>query len=467
MKVKSLQIVLLLSSLSFVFWISSWIFSFKFNPQYWENYYYTSQWNIPNSPRIISDEGVYRYVGFRLVNGENPFNIDYWVPPLGKYIYGFFAAHFGNPYFASLLFYLSFILVFYLLSKQLFKNSSLILISLLLLILNPLVIFQLQQTMLDLPLALFFLISVLFFVNYLQSSDRRVLMLSGFFLGLMAGTKPPLFSLVLLFFITFWLIVTTKNIKQVLLYSGFFFLGYLSAYFCYFLKHPNPIPWLRLHQKVIDFQVNQKGTNFPFNLIQSILLRSTTHYNNGIFPFKEWSLLLPTGLLSALVIVKNIFNRQKQNKSFLFLLGVFLVYIITCSLVDFWPRYFIPIIPLFVIFTVTLFKSKPIFLWLILISYLPLSLSTYWPDPGSTLKTLSEYVSRGQIQEIEVMTIGGYDQIAPLINPSHPNQLLVLEPPPYSPFATQSQSLININGQLINIILNKHQNQWFLYFEPL
>ena len=70
-------------------YFSRWIFLYHFDPIYWENTYYESQWNVPNSKRGIGDDGLYRYVGYRLVNnGENPFNINYEVPPLGKYTYG-------------------------------------------------------------------------------------------------------------------------------------------------------------------------------------------------------------------------------------------------------------------------------------------------------------------------------------------------------------------------------------------
>jgi hypothetical protein len=74
---KLIHWVILVGLILTVSYFNRWIFSFKFEPEYWENYYYTSQWNVPNSKRQISDEGVYRYIGYRLVNGENPFNVDY------------------------------------------------------------------------------------------------------------------------------------------------------------------------------------------------------------------------------------------------------------------------------------------------------------------------------------------------------------------------------------------------------
>jgi len=55
-------LTVLIGLILIVSYFNRWIFVYKFEPEYWENYYYTSQWNIPNSKRVISDGGVYRYI---------------------------------------------------------------------------------------------------------------------------------------------------------------------------------------------------------------------------------------------------------------------------------------------------------------------------------------------------------------------------------------------------------------------
>ncbi len=137
-------------------YFSRWIFFYKFDPVYWENAYYESQWNVPNSPRGIGDEGVYRYIGYRLVNNhENPFNVDYWVPPLGKYTYGLAAKYFSNPYLTSYIYYLGSILLFYLISSLVFSDNRKWM-AVYLFAANPAIADQITTTMLDLPLTFFF-----------------------------------------------------------------------------------------------------------------------------------------------------------------------------------------------------------------------------------------------------------------------------------------------------------------------
>jgi len=149
-------------------------FTYKFDPVYWENFYYTSQWNIPNSKRVIGDEGVYRYIGYRLVNGENPFNVDYWVPPLGKYWYGVAAKYLGNPYWASWGWYAILLILVWVITKNWWV--------LLLVATNPLIVAQVGLTMLDLPQGVLLLAQA----GCLLSGQ---FVLAGIMLGLMMGVK--------------------------------------------------------------------------------------------------------------------------------------------------------------------------------------------------------------------------------------------------------------------------------------
>ncbi len=104
MKNKIIKILILI----FIFltlYFSRQIFSYKYDPEYYENYYYHSQWNIPNSVRGIGDGDLYKFVGYKLASGENPFNINYEVPPFAKLLYGISEKYFANPYIVSLFFY--------------------------------------------------------------------------------------------------------------------------------------------------------------------------------------------------------------------------------------------------------------------------------------------------------------------------------------------------------------------------
>lgn len=340
--IRWLGLILIVLAVSYSF---RWIFSFKFDPDYWENYYYHSQYNIPNSTRKIGDGEVYRYIGYRLVNGENPFNVDYWVPPLGKYLYGLSAKYFGNPYWTSYAFYLIAVVVFRLISKNIFGGEVTGWLVTYAYALNPLIINQLGATMLDLPQSVWLLIHVLFLL-------KRNIVASGFFLGLMAGTKIAYFVPVVLA-VDWFYVVKRFNFKR-----GFWLLaglvgGYMTAYFCYFIQHPNPWPWIKLHQKIIDYWTG--GVKGSWSLNQ--LLFVFGNYFKGKFT-DDWSPWLPVGLVSLGYFLVKIRKLEKTDKnlSYLSLLGGGLV--VSMITVDFWTRYWVMVVPLIILATGAMFKNK-------------------------------------------------------------------------------------------------------------
>lgn len=150
----------IITAIVFIFFNSRQIFFQKYEPEYFENWYYHSQWNYPQSSRGMSDGPLYQFVGYRLTQGENPFNINFEMPPFGKYLYGLAAKYIGNAYCTTVLIYLSSLLAFFLLSLELFKNNKIILSTFLLFVTTPFVATQLRETMLDLPLMFFYLVHV-------------------------------------------------------------------------------------------------------------------------------------------------------------------------------------------------------------------------------------------------------------------------------------------------------------------
>lgn len=375
-------------------YFNRWIFVYKFEPEYWENYYYTSQWNIPNSKREISDDGLYRYIGYRLVTGENTFNVNYWIPPMGKYWYGVGARYLGNPYLISFAFYLLSILVFGLLSRLIFKNIYLAWLSLYLWTLNPIIVEQVWQTMLDLPMTLFFLTHIYFLFRFEKEKTTQTLVLSAIFLGLTAGTKPAYFIPMIGLIDWWWIWQSEKNnrIKNLLLYLFFVFGGYALAYTCYFIVHPNPIPWIRLHQKVIDFQLlnSQGGNHDVINLFRTIFLAKFKGFWVGgkEMVFENWSLIFPIG---TILLVKNMLFfkkilKQKPQVLYLTLIGFF--YLLMCLNIEFWPRYLVLLIPILIILTADFFQNYKIILIILLFSYLPWLRYNFFP---SSQKILTEW----------------------------------------------------------------------------
>lgn len=388
-----------------VAYFNRWIFVYKFEPEYWENYYYTSQWNIPNSKREISDDGLYRYIGYRLVTGENTFNVNYWIPPMGKYWYGVGAKYLGNPYLISFAFYLLSIFVFGLLSRLIFKKNNLRWLAIYLWTINPIIVEQVWQTMLDLPMTLFFLTHIYFLFKFEKEKTTQNLVLSAIFLGLTAGTKPAYFIPMIGFIDWLWIlnIAKTNRFKKLFLYLLFVIGGYVLAYTCYFVVHPNPIPWIRLHQKVIDFQLlnSQGGNHDVVNIFRTIFLAKFKGFWVGgkEMVFKSWSLIFPVG---TILLVKNMLFfkkilKQKPNILYLSIIGFF--YLLMCLKIEFWPRYLVILVPLLILLVVDFFKNKTLILIILLFSYLPWLNYNFFPKPDEVIEEWSREINGQHYRE--------------------------------------------------------------------
>lgn len=342
-------ISIIVFTISFIIYFSRQIFSFHYDPAYYDNYYYHSQWNIPNSTRGISDGELYKFIGFRLASGENPFNINYEVPPFAKLLYGLAEKYFGNPYLISLTFYLLSIVVFYFFSKK-----SLLIT--LLFITTPFLATQIRETMLDLPLTFFFLVQCYFFTSFLSHQKIKYLILSGIFLGLATGTKTgvytPFLIIICFLFLTLNKFDIKQKIKNIFIYSFSTFSGYCLAYISYFVQHPNPIPWLRLHQKQLDFYLKPQSVVDHFAQLKEIFLHKFTIENIG-----DWSPILIVG--SILLIPLLVFFIKTKRHQYLYLVLFCLVILLVNCFIPFFPRYLMPIIPIYILLISFTFKKHP------------------------------------------------------------------------------------------------------------
>lgn len=358
-------LILILVTIIFILFYSRQIFFFHYEPEYYENLYYHSQWNIPNSPRGISDGMLYKFVGYRLVQGENTFYLNFEVPPFGKYLYGLFEYFIGNPYLLSLLLYLGTIVVFYLLSLELFVNKKLAVLTTFILTTTPFIATQVRDTMLDLPLTFLFLSNIFFFAKYLKRQRLIFLALAGLFLGLATGTKIGVYTpliLLLGLFLVFWASKSYLRLLNPMFYLGSVFAGYCLAYISYFIHHPNPLPWLKLHQKQLDFYLGPSSDVDYLNQWKGIFLNTYQGWW-GIdkISLGDWSPILPLGVLSAVVVL--ILAIKRKEKNWIYIAGMTIVFLIVNTLISFWPRYLMPAIPGFVLL-ISYFGRK---FWLILL----------------------------------------------------------------------------------------------------
>lgn len=348
-------VFLVLVTVGFVIFHSRQIFYFNYDREYSENLYYHSQWNIPNSNRGISDGLLYQFVGFRLAQGENTFYLNYETPPFGKYLYGLSEYFFNNPYWVSLFLYLGVIAVFYLLARHLFKNQKLALLTLILFTTTPFIATQVRDTMLDLPLTAFFLIHVFFFVKFLDKPKPVLLGLAGAFLGLATGTKIGVYSpwvILLGLPLIFWASKKAHKyyprIVNPVFYLASVFAGYCFAYISYFIHHQNPIPWIKLHQKQLDFYLSPQSQVDYLNQWKGIFL-NTYHgfWQMDKISLGDWSPVLPLGVLAAISVL--VLALKRREKPWIYISGITLIFVIVNTFITFSPRYLMPAVPGFVL----------------------------------------------------------------------------------------------------------------------
>src|SRR3990167_1849764 len=100
-----LSLLLLILSFFYLFSVilqNKKLYTEKFDPKLYEKKYYQSQWVVPNSKNIISDEDLFTYAGYKYIKGLNPILINPETPHLGKYLIGLSIVLFNNQRVMSL-----------------------------------------------------------------------------------------------------------------------------------------------------------------------------------------------------------------------------------------------------------------------------------------------------------------------------------------------------------------------------
>ena len=337
--------ILIFVLLFFIVYQTRWILSFKYEPEYFENFYYESQYSYPSSARGISDATLYKFVGYRLTQGENPFNVNWEIPPFGKALYGYSSKFFGNPYWFTLFCYIGSLIVFYIFLAKNFKKSVIPLIGILMLILIPHFSNQVSDTMLDLPLTFAYLANVFYFFAYIEKKKYKDLLLSGLFLGIAASIKPPIYIPFILLSELVVVYLNEKSFKKVISLPIFVVGGYVLGYFTYFIRHPNPFPWIRLHKKIYDFYLGSKLSILPFAATREI-------FNLG-----SWGIIYIAGLICFFVSWYRYFKNKKDLK-ILTLLLFSTTFLLISSFMPFFPRYLLPLSFVFVLLILYVFKNK-------------------------------------------------------------------------------------------------------------
>jgi hypothetical protein len=382
-----------------LFW-SRQIFFHRYEPEYYENWYYYSQWNVHVSSRVISDENLYKFVGYRIARGDNPFDINYEVPPLGKYLYGLAEVWWGNGYWISVFFFCGAAILVYLVTSELTGEERLAVGASLITITTPLFAVQLRETMLDLPLVFMLLGNALFFIKYLKNGKTSQLLTAGIFLGLATGVKIGVYTPLILIWGIGLAIWYSRRIWQGIAYAASTGAGYVLAYYCYFSRHPNPIPWIRLHAKAWKFYLGAGGEVDHWNQWRGIFYNSyQSWWQSQQSEMGNWSWILPLGLLAAIML--GILAVRSRDKRWIYITGLAGIILIVNSLIPFFSRYLIPVIPFFAIFLVYSWRKiryGVVLLCLLNVPFLYKDLVVNTPD--TAIRSVANYISTRAYSEL-------------------------------------------------------------------
>lgn len=348
-------IILLISYLGLVIYANRALYTTRFDESYWKDKYEHSQWKLPLSSRTMGDDGLYLYEGYRIIKGGDPTLLNAEVPPLGKYLIGATILLTQNAFVYGLWTIILLLLFVFMLAKTLFRSTNLALITTLLLATDPLIANQYALTMLDGLQATMFVLFLLILFHLPRTRSMYLVISSGVILGLFSETKAPILSPIIA---TFGLIYIWRVVKKPYSLAWFLVsvvLGYMLPYFPYFLQDHSILDWLRVQKWIASFYINGNITPTWGSAIAALISGRFQNIFSRVWEVApQWSPLWAFMLVS---IVGTIFRKRPVEwravgTLFLCILGLFTV-------IPFWTRYFVVVLPLLYLFGTLALSQLP------------------------------------------------------------------------------------------------------------
>lgn len=386
-------------------------FAQPFDKAYLLDFYEKSQWKIPQSPRVMSDNELYQVAGMKLLAGESIFSINPEVPPLGKYIYGVSAQVFSTPYTASVVMYVLLLIATFKLSGEITKNKTAQLVMILLLASSPIVIDQVSRTMLDLPMTLFLTLHAWFILRLLKTNQDLgkpgfkswgSLLGAGISLGAVAACKVPFFIPVIL--VADAVFMFRSQLRSLIFMTGLSGLTYLGMFTAYFIQGNSLIDWLKAEKWMINFYTSGSTKHLPFfNLITIVTGwykdwwgQSQWHWTN------YWSPVWPAGLVAIIATLKKTRFKLQAHQ---YPAGLAMSLVAFQGLQPFWPRYFLLVLPFALVCCVPaiewlLRKKSPFILFGITLASLVYGVWFFRPSPNDVVYYFNEDWQQGDYQDV-------------------------------------------------------------------
>jgi len=345
---------LLTAQIIVLFYAHRALYLAPFDPVYWKDRYEHSQWRLPLSARTLGDNGLYAYEGYVLSNGEDPTKYNAEIPPLGKYAIGAVTRIFGNsPVYGALL-GLTVLVLLFILSKRILKNTTTALAVTTWFALDPLFVSQWTATMLD---SLHLACLLAFFLVFSQidkyPKSRLLIIAAGIALGIFSAVKYPILSVILAGAGGYYLWQKTKSF----LYAGTFLIiagvTYVLSFVRYFILGHTIVDWISLQKWMFSFYFHSK-LEANIGSIWTTLL--TNRYQNLFTKVwqtsSEWSIIWTViTLVSIATCVMLLRSGQRKYRFFRLvafsITGIAVFYTFT----TFWTRYLMLILPFMYIAT--------------------------------------------------------------------------------------------------------------------
>lgn len=332
------------------------VFLQPYDVAYWEDRVAHSQWFLPISKRIIGDDGLFAYVGYKLINGADPSGLNAETPPLGKYFIGLSTLLFKNPFYSGLFFGIGTLVLFYLFSKHIFQDKSDPLFFIALLSLDPLFFTQFWNAWVDMPQLFFLLANILLFLHTLKVKEKRRFFLAlsaGIMLGLFTQTKPAILLPIIFSLEAGYLLFRKMNKEVLFLVFGAAFTT-LIVYAKYFMLENSIFDFLRLQKYIVNFYIQSQLEVHTGAIWSTLFFGKFPDIVRGVpTAVEEWSLLWPfVTVLGVTAFIASFVKKQTPliiKGISLFAASSFFVF----TFIPSYPRYLLIPLPFLYLFAIS------------------------------------------------------------------------------------------------------------------
>lgn len=335
-------------------------FTNEYDVSYWKDRFEHSQWQLPLSKRIIGDDGLFSYVGYLLIKGDDPSFINSETPLLGKYLIGLSIMLFKSPAYYALFFGIGSILLFFLIAKKLFATKETGFFVTALIFLDPLIFTQFWKAWVDIPQLFFLLLFIFIFIHLFSTKKKTFLVLSlacGISLGFFSQTKPPILlpGILLLSSLFFFF---KKNLGAYVLYLLGLAAGILLIYTRYFFLDHSFIDFLKLQKHVVWIYLQSKLDVHYGAILQTLIFGKFPPIVSGpLIAIEEWWVMWPFVTIVGITTSITFFVRKGSFILWKGLALFLLTSLLINAMIPAYPRYLVAIIPLLYLFTGLAFEK--------------------------------------------------------------------------------------------------------------